>query len=566
MISARPWNSDRFTMTKPIITRVTYSPEQEGPADRILQHPRPARTQLFSNGRVASRIELYENGGHILSPGDGPPSWIPTLSHTDRKGIAGTVGYQCGGKHRKKHHNVHTLTSGTSPDSLHRQGNNEGSWTIRGHTNIHDTIFTQSSSSKDSFQVERLKEALYSYSMFGLRQPQNHQKVREGEETRINLERSWKEIVEGYQKMTKKESHQQEAIWELLCTELSYMESLRVINDLFICGLLNLQEIGLLTQVKAELLFGNIQQLILTHQTIWKEVMSPAIQEARQTRKPFDPLHFAEGFRTFPEQFKPYIQYCLDEETCMKFARDQLKENELFNIYVRWAENHKQCGRLRLSDMLVKPHQRITKYPLLFKAILKRTDDPYTQEALINNITSMENFLRHINFQMQLKEEHQKLIITAKRIGGYEVVESSTDEVEKNVKKFCMLDLTSPIIGVGPENIRQLLLEGAMKMKDGKDSKMEVHCFLFTDVFLITKTGKKSEKGKVIRQPFMVEKMICQELKDPGSFLIIYLNEFHCAVSAFTLQAPNSRICKEWMNTILNAKVGNASLYRWAQR
>lgn len=48
----------------------------------------------------------------------------------------------------------------------------------------------------------------------------------------------------------------------------------------------------------------------------------------------------------------------------------------------QWAEKQEQCSRLKLSDMLVKPHQRLTKYPLLLKSILKKTDDPRSRDAI----------------------------------------------------------------------------------------------------------------------------------------------------------------------------------------
>lgn len=41
----------------------------------------------------------------------------------------------------------------------------------------------------------------------------------------------------------------------------------------------------------------------------------------------------------------------------------------------QWAETKKQCNRLKLADMLAKPHQRLTKYPLLLKSVLKKTDE-----------------------------------------------------------------------------------------------------------------------------------------------------------------------------------------------
>lgn len=45
---------------------------------------------------------------------------------------------------------------------------------------------------------------------------------------------------------------------------------------------------------------------------------------------------------------------------------------------------------------------------------------------------------------------------------------------------------------------------------------MDVYCFLFTDLFLITKPLKKAERTKVIRQPLLVDKVVCRELRDPG--------------------------------------------------
>ena len=45
---------------------------------------------------------------------------------------------------------------------------------------------------------------------------------------------------------------------------------------------------------------------------------------------------------------------------------------------------------------------------------------------------------------------------------------------------------------------------------------MDVYCFLFTDLLLITKPVKRVEKVKVIRQPLLIHNVVCKELKDPG--------------------------------------------------
>lgn len=35
-----------------------------------------------------------------------------------------------------------------------------------------------------------------------------------------------------------------------------------------------------------------------------------------------------------------------------------------------------------LGDLLIKPHQRITKYPLLLQAVLKRSPEAHARDAL----------------------------------------------------------------------------------------------------------------------------------------------------------------------------------------
>lgn len=69
---------------------------------------------------------------------------------------------------------------------------------------------------------------------------------------------------------------------------------------------------------------------------------------------------------------------------------------------VQWGEKHKQCNRLKLADMVAKPHQRLTKYPLLLKSILKKTDEPSARDAL-NDMVRMENTEWEMSFSCFLR-------------------------------------------------------------------------------------------------------------------------------------------------------------------
>ncbi|NXJ80504.1 PKHG5 protein, partial [Trogon melanurus] len=413
---------------------------------------------------------------------------------------------------------------------------------------------------RETEKLEQLVSRLHAYGTFGL--PKLPPQLRfdrdsweeDGDEAGLVLEDSWQQIIQGAEALSRRQCHQQEAIWELLHTEATYIRKLRVITDLFLCCLLNLQESGLLCEVEAERLFSNIGEIIRLHRELWRSVMAPVLAKARRTGALLDPIDFLEGFKMFGSLFKPYVRYCMEEEGCMEYMRALLRDSELFRAYVTWAEKHEQCSRLKLSDMLVKPHQRLTKYPLLLKSVLKKTDDPRTREAITAMIGSVEHFINDVNSRMRQRQERQRLAAILSRIDAYEVVEGSTDEVDKLLKEFLRLDLTAPIPGTSPEDTRQLLLEGSLRMREGKDSKMDVYCFLFTDLFLITKPLKKAERTKVVRQPLLVDKVVCRELRDPGSFLLIYLNELGSAVAAYTFQASGQSLCRSWVEAVRNAQ------------
>uniref|UniRef100_A0A8C7VFY3 Pleckstrin homology domain containing, family G (with RhoGef domain) member 5b n=1 Tax=Oncorhynchus mykiss TaxID=8022 RepID=A0A8C7VFY3_ONCMY len=413
---------------------------------------------------------------------------------------------------------------------------------------------------KEVDRMEQLQNKLQSYTLFGLPKvpPQlsfHHDSwEEEEEETSLTLEDSWTQLLDNHETLTRRQFHQQEAIWELLHTEATYIKKLRVITDLFLCGLLNLQESGLLTEVEPARLFSNIQDIVRLHTALWNQVMLPALEMARQARTLLNPTDLHHGFRTIGSRFKPYIRYCMEEEASMEYMRSLLRDNELFRIYVTWAETHKQCNRLKLADMLAKPHQRLTKYPLLLKAVLKKTDDSSSRDAVGGMVAWVEGFINSVDSQMRQREEQQKLAAISGRIDSYEAVEGSSEELEKILREFNRFDLMAPMRGTSPEETRQLHLEAALRMKEGKDSRMEVYCFLFTDLLLITKPVKRLEKVKVIRQPLLIHNVVCKELKDPGSFILIYLNEFKSAVAAYTFQANSATQGRSWVDAICNVQ------------
>lgn len=120
---------------------------------------------------------------------------------------------------------------------------------------------------------------------------------------------------------------------------------------------------------------------------------------------------------------------------------------------------------------------------------------------------------------------------------------------------------------------------------------MDVYLFLFSDMLLVTKPQRKADRAKVIRPPLMLEKLVCQPLRDlsmsllprregsgsgsdkaqplkaalllcADSFLLIYLTEFQCVSSALTVHCPSSTERARWLEKTQQAQVGGSQARR----
>ncbi|XP_036721315.1 pleckstrin homology domain-containing family G member 6 isoform X3 [Balaenoptera musculus] len=496
-------------------------------------------------GLVASRIETY--GGRLRAstlstPGSLYPRGGPVLDPSRRR-LQGYVPFTKGSGPARGLSPLRLR----EPDPEKRHGGPFGAGTPH---------FPKL---KEVTRAHELEVRLHTFSMFGMpRLPpedRRHWEIGEDSDSSLAIEKSWKELVPGHKEMSRELCHQQEALWELLTTELIYVRKLKIMTDLLAAGLLNLQRVGLLTEVSAETLFGNVPSLIRAHRSFWEEVLGPTLEETRASGQPLDPVSLQNGFLSFSQRFQPYILYCLRVKQTMAYAWEQQDSSPLFHTFVQWCEKHKRSGRQTLGDLLIKPHQRITKYPLLLQAVRKRSPEARAREALTAMIAAVESFLRHINKRVRQGEEQESLVAAARRIGPYEVLEPPSEEVEKNLRPFSTLDLMAPMLGVASEHTRQLLLEGPVRMKEGREGKLDVYLFLFSDVLLVTKTLRRADKAKVIRPPLMLEKLVCRPLRDPSSFLLIHLTEFQCVSSALTVHCPRATDRALWLEKTQQAQV-----------
>lgn len=178
-------------------------------------------------------------------------------------------------------------------------------------------------------------------------------------------------------------------------------------------------------------MFSNITQVYSANLHFWINHLLPMVKASRETGQPLNPSLMKEGFIKLEDIFHPYVKYCLEHSNCLQYVKEKHKESELFKAYVVWCETQKDCDRLRLMDLLVKPMQRLTKYSLLLKAILKKTENDDQKNDLEVMNESVERFVSGVDACLRHHSDRAKLESIVSRIESYGAMETNNDEVEK---------------------------------------------------------------------------------------------------------------------------------------
>lgn len=158
---------------------------------------------------------------------------------------------------------------------------------------------------------------------------------------------------------------------EMLETEENYLQALKIMVQSFKEPLemqLNNPESGLLSKAEITQIFSRIPPLIEAHEKICDELKSCIMQWNPDRRVGKVWLNNAEIIGPLYKSYiNSYDTACQTLEQC-----DRMKPK--FHAFLKAAESRADCRRNHLSDLLVRPVQRLPSVVLLLKAVLKNTD------------------------------------------------------------------------------------------------------------------------------------------------------------------------------------------------
>jgi len=187
---------------------------------------------------------------------------------------------------------------------------------------------------------------------------------------------------------------------ELLNTEIEYV---KLLKNIIVGYLTKVREDNLFTNEDADVIFSNIEQLYEFHKEFVQELKHAVNMEAMENS------NVGEVFLRNQSKFEIYSNYCNNQprSSARLSALTKTKKIEFFMESCRLRQN---MIRLSLDGFLLSPVQRICKYPLQLKELLKHTKSDHPDyNSLMNARSCMQNVASFINERKRRLENVNKL-------------------------------------------------------------------------------------------------------------------------------------------------------------
>uniref|UniRef100_A0A2K5EBA3 TIAM Rac1 associated GEF 1 n=1 Tax=Aotus nancymaae TaxID=37293 RepID=A0A2K5EBA3_AOTNA len=196
-------------------------------------------------------------------------------------------------------------------------------------------------------------------------------------------------------------------ICELLETERTYVKDLNCLMERY---LKPLQKETFLTQDELDVLFGNLTEMVEFQVEFLKTLedgvrLVPDLEKLEKVDQ-FKKVLFSLGgsFLYYADRFKLYSAFCASHTKVPKVLV-KAKTDTAFKAFLD-AQNPKQQHSSTLESYLIKPIQRILKYPLLLKELFALTDAESEEHYHLDvAIKTMNKVASHINEMQKIHEE-----------------------------------------------------------------------------------------------------------------------------------------------------------------
>ncbi|XP_008190947.1 intersectin-2 isoform X1 [Tribolium castaneum] len=328
----------------------------------------------------------------------------------------------------------------------------------------------------------------------------------------------------------------QDSIREFIQTEKVYVDDMTTVHEVFE---LPMKKSGVIGRDEVEKIFLNWQAILQCNRRFlsdlydWtssgSDILGPVISKHLQN-------------------MQVYEVFCGKQLDSAALLQKLTETSTAFRDLMRKCQNNVATKGMPLSSFLIKPMQRITRYPLLISKIIENTaEDHPDYESLQEALRNAEKFLNDINENVKLKENQERY-----------------DWLQRCVQNDLNIVFNSETNKLGP---RKLIHFGVLsKVKSGK----ELIGFLFNDFFLLIQPSKSlgtqftfqrnsNISYKMYKQPILIQDLSfsrestdhVEQGTDSNRVIKIQDNKNKYTLS---LLAPTVNECNLWVKRIEKCK------------
>ncbi|KAI5732897.1 hypothetical protein M8J76_005446 [Diaphorina citri] len=269
--------------------------------------------------------------------------------------------------------------------------------------------------------------------------------------------------LEGDVPHSTEDKKRQQCISELIDTEQAYIEDMSIVHEVFEKPL---KESKILTREEHGQIFVNWKEIIVCNHMFLR-----ALRVRRDMSSKGDIRMIGDILCEHLPRMTAYVRFCSCQLSAAALLQKLTDQSPEFKTISKKCQTDPRTKGMPLSSFLIKPMQRITKYPLLISKILEHTpaghaDRPYLEEAL----AKAEEFCTQVNEGVREKQNSDRL----------EWLQTHILQDNQDIPLPESIVFNSLTNSIGP---RKFLHHGTLtKTKSGK----EVTAFLLNDMLLLT--------------------------------------------------------------------------------
>ncbi|CAG9538273.1 unnamed protein product [Cercopithifilaria johnstoni] len=293
----------------------------------------------------------------------------------------------------------------------------------------------------------------------------------------------------------------QEAYFEVITSEASYLRSINILITHFMAApemLGSKRPSSVITNEERKQLFSNIFAVRDCSEKLLLDLEN-RLQESLVLSDVCDIL--CDHFET---NFDPYVKYCSNQVYQDRTLRKLKSENPAFLACIQRLEGDRLCQGLDMRSFLMLPMQRVTRYPLLMIAILEHTQQDTTNYQTAQIALHMANHIvtccnegaRHMERTEQLLEIERHLVYKSSDLRRIPLVSSGRYLVKRG-SLTCL-------------NERR-----TKKLLNTRQQFQSIYIFLFSDIIMLT---KKKLNGTYICKDYSARRFVDiepVEINDP---------------------------------------------------